>query len=222
MSKILLDDVTTLVNETSFLSTTNANYATIETESDNFLSRDGTSPNEMEADFDMNSYEILNIGDLDMNGHTITGLDDAVASDEPVTYGQFINGLAGTSTAFTGLAKGTIVFALNGPDGIPSGVYGDIYVPFDCVIQSVTLLATSTGSAVIDIWKVPYASFPGTVANTICAAALPTISATNKYQDTTLTGWTTTINDGDTIRFNVNSISGISKLTINLKITKDI
>lgn len=222
MTKIVLSDATTLSNETSFLSGLNANYAIIETASDTFLSRDGTSPNEMEADFDMNSYQILNIGELDMNGQRIIGLDDAEAADEPVTFSQFVNGLAGTSTAFTGLAKGCITFALNGPDGIPTGVYGDIYVPFDCVIQSVTLLATSTGSAVVDIWKVPYASFPGTVANTICAAAIPTISSSNKYQDTTLTGWTTDIDDGDTIRFNVNSVSGITKLTINLKITKDI
>lgn len=222
MTKISLTDATSLTNETSFISTLNANSATIETESDLFLSRDGTAPNSMEADFDMNSFQILNIGELDMNGQRIIGLDDAASGDEPVTYSQFIAGLSGSSTAFGNLSTGSITFALNGPDGIPAGVYGDIHIPFTCRITKVVLLANATGSAVIDIWKDTYANYPPTIADTICAASLPTITASNKYQDTTLTGWTTTLTAGDTIRFNVNSISGISKLTINLTITKDL
>lgn len=61
MSKINLTDATTLTNETSFVSTLNTNFSTIEAASDLFLSRDGTSPNSMAADLDMNSYSILNL-----------------------------------------------------------------------------------------------------------------------------------------------------------------
>lgn len=61
MPKIDLTDLASLTNEQSAIASINANYATIETESDSFLSRDGTSPNQMEADLDMNSNRILNL-----------------------------------------------------------------------------------------------------------------------------------------------------------------
>jgi hypothetical protein len=61
MPKIDLTDIASLTNEQSAIASLNANYTTIETESDSFLSRDGTSPNQMEADLDMNSNRILNL-----------------------------------------------------------------------------------------------------------------------------------------------------------------
>ena len=61
MAKINLNDLSSLTNEQSALSSINNNYATIETEADKFLSRDGESPNQMEADLDMNSNNILNL-----------------------------------------------------------------------------------------------------------------------------------------------------------------
>jgi hypothetical protein len=56
-----LQDVASLTNEQSALATINANNSAVETASDNFLSRDGTSPNTMLADLDMNSNSILNL-----------------------------------------------------------------------------------------------------------------------------------------------------------------
>jgi hypothetical protein len=53
----------------------NANFAAIVTAIENTLSRDGTSPNTMSANLDMNSKRILN-------------LPDAVALSEPATLGQ--------------------------------------------------------------------------------------------------------------------------------------
>lgn len=100
MTKITLQDVASFTNEQSALATVNSNSAIIETASDNFLSRDGTTPNQMVADLDMNSNQILNIGDpLDMNGSRIIGLDDAVALDEPVTLNQFQAGVASSGAA---------------------------------------------------------------------------------------------------------------------------
>lgn len=42
----------------------NANFDEIVTSFTNTVSRDGSTPNEMNADFDMNSFDILNVGDL--------------------------------------------------------------------------------------------------------------------------------------------------------------
>lgn len=62
MSKINLTDLSTITgNETSAINTINANNALLETASDNTLSRDGSSPNQMSSDLDMNSNSILNL-----------------------------------------------------------------------------------------------------------------------------------------------------------------
>jgi hypothetical protein len=100
MTKLVLNDIASLTNEQAALAALNSNSQAIETWSDSVLSRDGTVPNQMSADLDMNSNQILNIGDpLDMNGARIVGLDDAVALDEPVTLNQFQTGVASTGAA---------------------------------------------------------------------------------------------------------------------------
>jgi len=103
---------------------------------------------------------------------------------------------------------------------ITTGIKGDLEIPFDCTINRVTLLADQSGSIVIDIWKDTYANYPPTVADTITASAKPTLSTADKSQDSTLTGWTTTITAGDTLRFNVDSIATITRVLLSLKVTK--
>ena len=93
-------------------------------------------------------------------------------------------------------------------------------VPFACTITKVTMLGNLSGSAVVDIWKDTYANHPPTVADTITAAAKPTISAATKSQDATLTGWTTAIAAGDILVFKVDSASTITKLTVMLDVLR--
>jgi hypothetical protein len=62
MAKLTLTDLANLQNELTAVAAINANSALIETAVENTLSRDGTSPNSMNADIDMNSKEILNLG----------------------------------------------------------------------------------------------------------------------------------------------------------------
>ncbi len=58
MAKITLNDITTGYSGPARI---NSNNALIEAAIENTLSRDGTDPNQMEADFDMNGYRILNV-----------------------------------------------------------------------------------------------------------------------------------------------------------------
>jgi hypothetical protein len=109
-----------------------------------------------------------------------------------------------------------------GGTAILTGVKGDLYIPFACTITAVTMLADTSGSIVVDIWKDTYANYPPTVADTITAAAKPTISSAVKSQDTTLTGWTTAIAAGSILRFNVDSVSGISRVTLALTVVSSI
>lgn len=119
------------------------------------------------------------------------------------------------------LPLASLTFIIDGGGSvITTGIKGDLEIPFACTINRVTLLADQSGSIVVDIWKQAYADFPPEDAQSITASAPPTITTAVKSQDSTLTGWTTAIAAGDCLRFNVDSITTIERVTISLKVTK--
>lgn len=59
--KVTLNGVGSLIDATTAQSTINANNQTIENAFNNTLSLDGTQPNAMQSEFDMNSHQILNL-----------------------------------------------------------------------------------------------------------------------------------------------------------------
>lgn len=79
-------------NSFQAISTYNANIAAIEAAFANTLSRDGSSPNAMDANLDMNSNNILNVGALNVTSITLAGevvtssvytvADDSVTTDK--------------------------------------------------------------------------------------------------------------------------------------------
>lgn len=103
---------------------------------------------------------------------------------------------------------------------LDTGLKSWVHVPFDCEIVEVTLLADVAGSIVIDIWKDTYGNFPPTNADSITAASPPTLVGAFQTQDTTLTGWTTTINAGDILAFNIDSCSAIRKILCSLRVER--
>lgn len=107
-----------------------------------------------------------------------------------------------------------------GGSALTTGVKLDLEVPWNMTITAATLLADQSGSVVVDVWKDSYANYPPTNADSICASAKPTISTATKSQDTTLTGWTTTLTEGQTLRFNVDSCTTITRVTLSLKGTR--
>lgn len=135
--------------------------------------------------------------------------------------GATINSSGAITLAGVPSQTSAIVCTVDGAgSAITTGTKGDIYIPFACTITRATVLADTTGSIVFDVWKDTYANYPPTIADTITASAKPTISASTKGQVTTLTGWTTSVAAGDTIRFNVDSASTVTKATLILSITK--
>ena len=116
-----------------------------------------------------------------------------------------------------GVKDRELLAVIQGASGvIATGISGDVRVDFPCTIVGWTLLADQTGSIQIDIWKDTYANYPPTVADTITAAAKPLISSGVKNSSTTLSGWTITIAAGDTLRFNVDSVTAINRVTLAL------
>lgn len=120
-----------------------------------------------------------------------------------------------------GGAVGGFDFPINGMGStITPGQKGHVHIPFPMEIERVTLLADQVGSVVVDIWKSTPAGFPPTDANSITADAPPTITNNDISEDTTLEGWTTTINTHDILAYNVDSCENIERLTVALKFTR--
>lgn len=145
-------------------------------------------------------------------------------------------------TGVTGATGPTGVTGATGPTGVtgatgPTGASGRVLrfvidgggsaittgakkayltVPVACTITKARLLADVSGSIVVDIWKDSYANFPPTVADTITASAKPTLSSAQKSEDSTLTGWTTSLAAGDVLEINVDSATTITKAYLDL------
>lgn len=86
MAKVTLSNLANLQNETTAVSTINANFAALVAIIDTLVSRDGTSPNTITANLDMNSKKILN-------------LPAASSSSEPVRKAEFDVAAGGIAAA---------------------------------------------------------------------------------------------------------------------------
>jgi len=114
-----------------------------------------------------------------------------------------------------------IVFDFDGGTSVLApGMKCRIPVSFDATILSATLVSDAVGSIVLDVWKDTYANYPPTVADTITAAAKPTLSSAQKTTDSSLMGWTTTIAAGDILIANVDSVTGITNAVLTLKVQR--
>mgnify|MGYP000384953121 CR=1 FL=1 len=113
----------------------------------------------------------------------------------------------------------TIVFTIDGGGSAfttGSKIYREIQ--YNCVVSGWTLIADTTGSCVIDIKKCNGASFPTT--SSIAGSEKPTLSSAQKNTDTNLTTWTRNLSDGDILEFYVDSVSGITKAQLFLKLRR--
>jgi hypothetical protein len=148
---------------------------------------------------------------------------DVLPSNIAISSLSGAGALAGKDTAAvsdldTAARTVAIVFVIDGGgSAITTGIKGDLTVPFDCTIVSATLLADQSGSIAIDVWKDSFASYPPTSADSITASAKPALSSAAKSRDTTLTGWTTSVSAGQTLRFNVDSAATLTRVTLILE-----
>ena len=163
-----LSDITTGHGTTTKL---NANFDAIEQAFDNTLSRDGSSPNAMEADLDMNSNQILN-------------LPDATTSSEPLTLRQYLAGATATVNGFrkeTQIATaGQTVFTATTVQWVP-GV-DNLVVFLDGVMQGTGNYSINSSTQITFSAGVPLntrvdflvMNIAGTIASTTTDAGLVT------------------------------------------------
>lgn len=134
---------------------------------------------------------------------------------------QFADDIA-DSTLFLDDSYDTIQFIIDGGgSAITTGVKGDIMIPYNCTVLGWDIVADTSGSIVVDVWKDTYTNFPPTVADTIAGSEKPTLSSAQKNQDTSLSSWTTTLTRNDWLRFNVDSITTVTRVTIALRVKRN-
>lgn len=113
----------------------------------------------------------------------------------------------------------TIPFVISGGgSAITTGSKGYLPLDFNARILSWEVLADVSGSIVVDVKKCAYSGFPTTTS--IAASAKPTLSSAQKATNTTLTGWTTKVTDGDVLEYVVDSASVVKQVTVKLRARK--
>jgi hypothetical protein len=112
----------------------------------------------------------------------------------------------------------TIVLSLDGGGVvITPGVKGYIRIPVAGTLTGWTIVGDVSGSIVIDVWKDTFANFPPVNADSITNAHEPVVAAAQAAEDTNITDWTTTaIAAGDVLGFNVDSVSGFTRVALEL------
>jgi hypothetical protein len=137
-----------------------------------------------------------------------------------------LSGLPSIPSVPAGVASADVVFVIDGAgNAISTGTKGFVAIDFAATIAQWTLIADQSGSAVLNVWKCTYAQYDGGATHpvsgdSITASSPPTLSAAAKAQSSTLAGWTTAVNAGDILAFNVGSASSVTKLTVILKVIK--
>lgn len=144
---------------------------------------------------------------------TCTSAGRALIDDASVSAQRTTLGLTYGPTRVFGVV-------IDGNGAVPAtGVKGYWRAPYAGTIVKVTILADVSGSAVVDVWRDTYANYPPTVLDTITASAKPTLSSAIKNEDSTLTGWSTSVTLGDVFGFNLDSVTTCTRITVEIEVT---
>lgn len=125
-----------------------------------------------------------------------------------------------TTASFVPNTSGIIYVVDGGGFALTTGIKGDLTIPFNCTINSWRLLTDQTGNITMDVWKDTYGNYPPIPTDSITGSAAISIVGDIKNESATLTGWTTNITAGDTLRFYVSSVSSITRATLTLNVTR--
>lgn len=95
-----------------------------------------------------------------------------------------------------------------------------VRVPFACTVTGWFVNADQAGSIVVDVQRA--ASGTPTSFSSIAGTEKPTLSSQQSNQDTSLTTWTTSLSQGDWLRFVVESAATVKLVSVNLHIERTI
>lgn len=179
---------------------------------------------------DKSQYEIILNETLDsvllINGDTgavdwgLSGNHTNIKIDANGTGNAITNLDVSTINAGSSLLEVGIPFVIDGGGSvIVGGVKGGITVPFDCTVTGWYITSKTSGSITVDVNKSTFTGYP-TLAS-IAGTELPTLTAANKANDTTLTTWTTALVKGDQLEFEVDGTpTSVTRVTVTLLVDK--
>lgn len=203
MAKLVLDNLANLQNENTAITTINDNNDAIETAMENTLSRDGTSPNQMGSNLDMNFWHILNLPEPSSD-------TDPVRLIDLTNVSEVTNVLHTASSTSNTIGLGTKTFTVPSGLGFFPGQYliiqdamnDDNYMVGRVISYSGTTLVFDSqvlsGSGTISNWTIDLSGAPGpeaTVYDTVLNAIAATIPATQTFLR--FSGYTTIGDGGD-------------------------
>jgi hypothetical protein len=97
---------------------------------------------------------------------------------------------------------------------ISTGFKQYLISPYDCNIYGWDIIGDVTGDIVIDVWK---SNSVPTSLDSITGTEKPTLSSQQINSNSALTTWTTLVNTGDILAFNVDSVVDLTKITLIIK-----
>lgn len=100
---------------------------------------------------------------------------------------------------------------------IESGKFGDILIPFNCEILEWYITCYPVGSATVQVLNCENSDYPNFYS--ITSGSNPSISAGNMSSSGDSSDWLN-LSQNQYVRFSINSITDLQKLTINLKVKK--
>jgi len=161
----------------------------------------------------ISSYTLL----ADQSGSVVVDIWKNTYGNYPPTVSNNITG----SAAFTGsVATTTTLTVAASPTPTGTIVLGQTLS--GGVTPGTTITSYGSGSGGAGTYGITGNSVAtvSSQAMTTAGAGAPTISSAIKAQSSTLTGWVTTINAGDTLRFNINSITNITRVSLSLTVVR--
>ncbi len=142
-------------------------------------------------------------GDLTVTGNTsVQSFSATTYYGLPVQYGSFGIVVDGSSSVIT------------------SGNKGYLTLPYSGTIISWRMMADTTGSTSVDVWKTNFAGFPPTSGDSITGGNYPNLTSQQINDSSSLSGWTTTFSSGDIIAFNVLSASTVTRINLTINLIK--
>lgn len=111
---------------------------------------------------------------------------------------------------------------LSSSGAIPDGIKAVALVPFPAVITEAMILADIAGDIEVDVWRVDFGGYPADAGDSICGSSPPTLTGSVKNLDTVLSGWSTDLSEGDLLVFYVSGSVGIGRITLALKLEREV
>lgn len=107
----------------------------------------------------------------------------------------------------------------NGDSALAASTQYSVPIRFNGTIVGWDFIANAAGSCKIDVWKDTIANYPPTDADSITNGHEPELVNAAMSSDTNVNDWSVTqVQIGETIRFNIDSNSTITSITLSLNV----